>query len=244
MLHFFLHAHTYSYFRTLTYLLEWGFVRSRIVMSGPNALETRQYKSTLGCAVIGIVLGIMFIVGVLMHFSQGGMIIAVAAVIVAICTMPFLYSSLQLYKRIPEDIYDNPHDDIDRGGEGEAPNLQAWASYIITKPKIWYCWFRFIAATVILFLWPLITKYASGMPKSGTFFLIAGLISWCRINLDAGSVIREYGTLSSIDLGKGRRMDGNTELPESECKAKAMIVRARASETMVSKALLAVQKLA
>lgn len=44
--------------------------RSRLAISGPNALEPMQYKSTLGCTICGIVLLVLFVSGFLYNTGQ------------------------------------------------------------------------------------------------------------------------------------------------------------------------------
>jgi len=112
--------------------------------------------------------------------------------------------------------------------EDTVPEFQAWAAYTVAKPKEWYCWLRLILVVVVLFLLPLSTKYAAGLPRFATLFLVVGLISGARFFLDAGSIIKEHGSMSNIDLSN----ENDSNDPDAERKAKAMIARARATEIM------------
>jgi len=208
---------------------------SHVVMSGPDALVTHQYTSTLVCAMLGSVLLILFTAGGLVFLGLRTNIIAIGVVTVAFGTVPLLYTSVQFYNSMPEeDLYHynteaDGNDCSTEEGDERAPALRAWRSYVVTQPKAWYCWCRFLVTFVVLFLCPLVYKFAAGMPKSGTFFLVAGVISGCRLHLDAGSIVKEFGTLDVIGI------EGNSKKEQSfgsARQAQVMISRARASEMM------------
>lgn len=205
----------------------------RIVMSGPDALSTHQYKSSLACTVIAIILLEMVVIGIFINAGMGAVMVAIVAVLIALLSFPCLYSSIKLYQSMSSGVVS--HED----SENDAPYLQSWTYYIISVPKDWYCWFRFVVGTTVLFLWPMIYQYAALQPKSGTITLIIGIISTLRYNLKASSIINEYATLSNIQFAReggaqssafGLLENEDANAQESEQTAGDFIARARASE--------------
>jgi len=195
-------------------------------MTGPNALDPMQTKSTLFCTFLTIILLVLFAVGLLVSMGQGAALISVVAILLVLLAIPFLYSSFRLWSAMKGEDNNTEESDSD-----EANSMREWSLYTVSKPKEWYCWIRLALDFAILFLFPMIYKYASSFPKSATFFLFCSVISGSRVNLDAISIVREHTTLSNIELGTDPKLDTNEIIPERK-EVKDMIIRARASEIM------------
>ena len=155
--------------------------RNRMVVSGPNALERNQYSSTLACSAVAVVLIVLFVCGLLFDMGQNAVVLVVVAIVILLCCVPFGISSWQLYRSMPDDT--DGHNDNE---EDAVPQLQAWASYTVAKPKAWYCWTRLVLDVVACFVVPVILKFAAGLPRNAVLFLVVGFISGMRLSFDAG----------------------------------------------------------
>lgn len=205
--------------------------RSRFVVSGPSALDPRQYKSTLGCNFMGFLLATLAICALAYGMGQGLAILLVLAIgIMLLVGLPLLRSAQQLARAMPQEASSN---------EPDAPAFyQAWAAFTVAKPKEWYCWMRMGISFVLFFAWPTVSLYASGLYKAATLFLATSLFSGVRLYLDAGSQICERGTLSHIQLHeedeKENDNNNNSMTEEEKYAQKAKFTRehARAAEIM------------
>ncbi|KAL7544821.1 hypothetical protein ACHAWF_008188 [Thalassiosira exigua] len=193
--------------------------RSQFAVSGPDAIELRQSKSGVICSVVGIALGCLIAVAVL--YSAGILtgaagIIIVCMLILGLVGVPCIWSAVQVHQAMTL-----PQAETDDDGEDDDPVAQTWASYTVARPKESYCWFRLGLAFVLFFLWPVITLFASNLPKSGVLFLFTSIFSAARLNLDAGATIREHSSLSRVDF-----------LDEGQTNEQQMLARARAAEVL------------
>jgi hypothetical protein len=72
-----------------------------------------------------------------------------------------------------------------KGDYSDETVYQIWRTYIVSKPKQWYCWLRLGLDAIFLFLLPLFYMYAAGTSRTATVFMILGFFSFLRIYIDA-----------------------------------------------------------
>lgn len=196
---------------------------SQYAVAGPDALESRQARSGLACALVGIHLGALFAIAMLyaagVAKGAAGIIIVYVLVLVLIGA-PCLWSAYQVYRAsaVP------PDEDIENEDEDEV--LRTRASFTVVKPKEWYCWSRLVLALVFFFLWPAVSFFAQGLPKSGMLFLFTGIFSGVRLNLDAGSILREQQS----SLGEVKFVDESDD--DDKSSRRQMLARARTAQVL------------
>ncbi|CAB9522076.1 Lipase (class 3) [Seminavis robusta] len=203
--------------------------RNRFVISGPNALEPRQYRSTLAVNAIGFLLSVTLLVAFLYQMGQGTfLLILVTVLLLFLVGLPLATSAVQLRSAMPRESPKTTDDSDQEDDENEPAFYQEWAAFTVAKPKEWYCWMRLGVEVIMFFIFPTISMYAAGnLTKSATVFWGTGIFSIFRLYLDAGSIINGYGTLSSIKFS-GDPEDGKTIRERN--KPRDMVARARASE--------------
>ena len=192
--------------------------RSEFVVGGPDAIEGGQSKSGLICSILGINLGCLVAVAWLYAagiFTGAGAVIVIYVLIMILLGLPCSLSAYRTYKATTMPLAQDEDDN-------EEPVFQSWASFTVTKPKEWYCWLRLGLAFVFFFLWPMIALFANNLPKAGVIFLVTSIFSTVRLNLDAGSILRENAShLREVDFGG-----------EEKSSQQQMIARARASQVL------------
>ncbi|KAL7540552.1 hypothetical protein ACHAXR_010204 [Thalassiosira sp. AJA248-18] len=191
--------------------------RSEVAVHGEDAIEPRQSKSGLICSILGINLGCLVAVAFLYSagiLTGGGAIVIVYVVLLILLGLPCSWSAYRVYRAMTlpqaEDEDDN-----------EETIFQSWASFTVTQPKKWYCWLRLIVAFGLFFLWPAISLFANGLPKFGVIFLFTSIFSVARLNLDAGSILREHSSLL-VEVNFG----------EDKSSQQQMVARARAAQVL------------
>jgi len=197
--------------------------QSKYTVGGTDAIEKRQYISGFVCSIIGINLSLICLIAVLYAGGfLGGttMIVVVYVLVFVLIGVPCMACSYGVFQAM------RLNEDREEGVEGTNNNeveevFQSWKTYIISKPKEWYCWFRLIMATVFFFLWPVISLFVHGLPKYGVLFLFLSLFSAFRLNLDARSIICEHCSLSEVKL-----------VNDEDDSKEQMLARARASQVL------------
>lgn len=197
----------------------WGSGRSKFAVSGPNALDSSQFLSTLVCTVVGVALGLLMVASLVYGFNQSALIIVVAVLVGFFCCgAPCIWSAIQFYNAMPEDKEDDE----------EMPVYQAWSSFTVAKPKEWYCWFRLFMTFAVLFVWPLVVLFTERLFRLAALFLVTTLFTMARQFMDAGSILSEHYSLSKVSFPGTDDQDDKAQ----DSKTKAMVARARASEVI------------
>lgn len=159
--------------------------RTLYAVKGEDALDRYMFISTLACTVIGVVLAIVLVVGFLMFLGQGAVVIILAVAVILCCiVLPIVMSTTRLFLSMPNRENAEAKDENDDEEDDQAI-YQVWLVFTISKPKEWYCWFRFILDVCALFLCPMITICVSQLPKNGCLFLVLGIFSGLRVYFDA-----------------------------------------------------------
>ena len=198
----------------------WGSGRSKFAVSGPNALDSSQFLSTLVCTVVGVTLGLFMVASFVYGFGQGTVVIVAAVLVGFFCWgAPCIWSAIQFYNAMPEDR--TQEDD-------EMPVYQAWSSFTVAKPKEWYCWFRLCMTFAVLFVLPLVALFADRLFRLAVLFLVTTFFTMARQFLDAGSILSEHYSLSKVSFPGTDDQDNMTQ----QSKTNAMVARARASEVI------------
>jgi hypothetical protein len=172
---------TVPYVTENSWSLEKMYCRSRnartlYAVSGENA---RSYiLSTIICTGLGFCIFILCVIAYLTWSGLGTAVIAIIVVVILLCSaIPVGFATTRLYQAMPPTKEDSDDD--------EQVLYHAWQTFTVSKPKIWYCWFRVAVDVVLIFLFPMITMYASSLPKFGTLYLVLGLFSSLRLYFDA-----------------------------------------------------------
>lgn len=133
----------------------------------------------MACAAIGSVLITLLLAGFLYWNGQPAVVVGVAAVAIGLCCgVPVAVSQACLNLITPTE----KQQDVD---DEDLALYQMLASYTVSKPKEWYCWFRLLLDFVFLFLWPMAHMYAEGLFKIATLVLVLGAFSGARIYFDS-----------------------------------------------------------
>ncbi|KAL9190402.1 hypothetical protein ACHAXT_007613 [Thalassiosira profunda] len=192
---------------------------AQYAVSGPDALERDQARSGLACTMLGIHLGALFLLAILyaagMATGAAGIIIVYLLVLVCI-GIPCSWSAYQVFRASampPDDGGDDEEDEV----------LRTRATFVVAKPKEWYCWSRLGLAFVLFFLWPAVTFFTQNLPKSGVIFLFTSIFSGIRLNLGAAALLREHST-----LGKVKFVDAD----DDKSGKREMLARARAAQLL------------
>mmetsp|Transcript_60050 Transcript_60050/g.178048 ORF Transcript_60050/g.178048 Transcript_60050/m.178048 type:complete len:1051 (-) Transcript_60050:224-3376(-) len=203
--------------------------RRAFVNSGPSALRSGQVNSSLACAVVGSVLIVLILCGVLVWLEMSALVLVLSLVLVILCCLsPMVLSFLRLYREyysvhrnaLNDPSFSKKDEEMakEQGGKNDKVTMSVWETVRFSQPRNWACWTLFSFEVIFLFLWPLIALYASGNWKVGTIFLFLGGISEIRIYFNAGAVLKEIGTLDTIQVtsrGASLREDGSVSQREA-----------------------------
>lgn len=190
--------------------------RAEFAVDGEDAIDPHQSKSGLICSIVGVVLGCLVAVA---YLNSAGVVTSAGAIaglyflILVLIGLPCVLSAYRVYQATTLPL-------TEEEDGNEEPAFQSWTQYRVVQPKEWYCWLRLVVASVFFFLWPAISLFTNNLPKSGVIFLFTSIFSAVRLNLDAGSILKQHS--SKLDA----------KFCDDTSSQQQLIARARASQVL------------
>jgi lipase ATG15 len=226
------------------------------VVRGPDAMSIPQLRSSLACALVAKVLGLLLCVSILVYIEAGTNVILIfSAVALVFGLIPSVLQSTRLYKLFrslaaniragadteEKDTSERGLSNADVEGVAEAKETEEQPTdnpldsdviylvsdkFRVTKPRLFLSWAIFAVEVGFLFVWPISSLYQLGNIVIATMFLCMAIFSFLRRYVNPATALQEVGSIKKAHK-KDDQQDWRREARTSSILDDVTINRAR-----------------